>query len=191
MTIKTLTAGAGLWLLCSSVLAHDGILNFEGEAVQSTCVFEGFSRDGSSPSVNPVIALPNIAIDALDGDRVTGETPLWLHFRDCVYMAGHRDVSVTFYTDTKSEDGSLYMPTQTAETAKNVGFQITQDGYYQGHIKKPGWSNRDFSAGATFPKEKGNLVSELYKVAYRKVPGSGAVVPGKMTAVVTYDIAYY
>jgi type 1 fimbria pilin len=96
--IKKVTGGLCACLFTSAAFAHDGVVNFEGEAVQSTCVFEGFSRDGATPSVNPVIALPDVTLAELEGGNIAGEISLWLHFRDCVYMAGHRDVSATFNT---------------------------------------------------------------------------------------------
>ncbi|WP_058910583.1 fimbrial protein [Entomohabitans teleogrylli] len=179
-----------VYLISSFAIAYDGIVNFEGEAVQSTCMFEGISLAGGTPSINPTIQLPDISADALTGGQLAGDTALWLHFRDCIAMTGHQQVYATFYTDNISSDGNLYMPNDTPGSAKNVGLQITAhntSGY--SYAKIPG---RVQTTSAVFPQHKSDLlVTDLYSVAYKKVPGSGAVVPGKISATVTYSLTYY
>ncbi|MBA7847385.1 type 1 fimbrial protein [Klebsiella sp. RHBSTW-00484] len=178
-------------LISSSAIAWDGALNFEGEAVQSTCVFDGISVAGGTPSMNPVIQLPDVSAEVLADGEIAGETTLSLHFRDCVLMEGENTGYPTFHTDNVSSDGSLYMPTNTPDSAKNVGFQITnysRDGAHSG-IQRPNYTGNSYAAW--FAQTKGDLINDLYRVSYRKVPGSGAVVPGKMNASLTYNITYY
>ncbi|VUS96334.1 fimbrial protein [Klebsiella spallanzanii] len=180
-------SGLFLYLLSSSAIAYDGILNFEGEAVQSTCVFEGISSDGASPSLNPVIQLPEVSAEALAQGESVGKTVFYFHFRDCVYMPGHEDFSATFHTQNISSDRDLYMPDDTPDSAKNVGFQIIEGN----HSKSPNSSSRGWYDESKFPTEKGDLISGVFSVAYKKVPGSGIVVPGKMSTTITYDMVYY
>lgn len=193
MTIKIAggLSGALLYLISSSAIAYDGTLNFEGEAIQSTCVFEGISVAGGTPSLNPVIDLPAVSAESLASGDIMGETTLSLHFRDCVYMEGEMTGHPSFHTDNVSSDGTLYMPNQTADSAKNVGFQITnysEDGTRSG-IQRPNYEGNSYAAW--FPRVKGNIINNLYRVSYRKVPGSGAITPGNMSASVTYNIIYY
>ncbi|MEE7533590.1 type 1 fimbrial protein [Klebsiella huaxiensis] len=190
MEINKLSGGLSGLLLCllsSSAAAYDGILNFEGEAVQSTCVFEGISSDGASPSLNPVIKLPDISAEALAQGESVGKTVFYFHFRDCVYMPGHEDFSATFHTQNVSSDRALYMPDNTPDSAKNVGFEIIE-GY---RSKAPNSSNRGLDEGSKFPTEKGDMISGIFSVAYKKVAGNSVVVPGKMSATITYEMVYF
>lgn len=184
-------SGAILCLISLSAIAYDGALNFEGEAIQSTCIFEGISVTGAPPSLNPTITLPDVSVESLAGGNIAGETTLALHFRDCVSMEGEMTGHPSFHTDNVSSDGTLYMPHNTAESAKNVGFQIinySRDGTQSG-IQRPNYTGNSYAAW--FPLIKGNIINTLYRVSYRKVPGSSVIIPGKMSATVTYNINYY
>lgn len=178
----------GLLCMPAFVVAHDGVINFTGRAVEATCTVLGVAKDGEAPEINATIKLPEVSVDEL-GEGSAGTTSFVFHFRGCSSIAGHRSVGVMFSTTNTSADGGLYMPDRTPDSAENVGFKIYSYGTY---VSKPNTLPSVMRAipQVDYPGVSGDFTSE-YSVVYQKVQSGVAVKPGKMSTTVTYQMIYY
>lgn len=182
--------GMLLFFIVPFVAAHDGMVTLKGKAVAGTCIFDGVSAQaGDTPSGSTTISLPPVSADILASDERAGETRIYFHFRNCPALVGQSSFLVTFFTPNASTDGGLFLPDETPDSAKNVGLEI-QWGNTQSFLVLPNRTPGS-SANFAFLSTSGeHIVSDQYRVAYKKIPGSGMVMPGKVNTTVTYEVSY-
>ncbi|VUS96375.1 fimbrial protein [Klebsiella spallanzanii] len=182
--------GMLLFFIVPFVAAHDGLITLKGKSVVGTCVFDGVSTQaGDTPSSGTSITLPAVSADMLANNERAGETRLYFHFRNCPALVGQSSFAVTFYSTNVSTDGELFLPDSTPDSASNVGLDIK----WGNTVSYQVYPNRspNFYGNFAFLSASGEqIVSDQYRVAYKKVPGSGAVIPGKVNTTVTYEIVY-
>ncbi|HCB1499203.1 TPA: type 1 fimbrial protein [Klebsiella michiganensis] len=182
--------GIGLLPLSTLASAHDGIITLNGRAVAGTCVFDGVSAQASdAPSSSATITLPAVSADSLENNESEGETRFYFHFRNCDALVGQSAFAASLFTDNVSEDRMLFLPDNTPDSAKNVGLKIQWGNTYSTPVH-PNQIPYGYANFAFLNANGGKIVSNQYRVAYKKIPGSGAVLPGKVNTTVTYEISY-
>ncbi|WP_279156188.1 fimbrial protein [Obesumbacterium proteus] len=189
---KYFFAGMATLLISPSMAnAADGTITFNGMVTASACTaITGVSANGSAPTKNAIVTLPNVTASTLNNGGIgtyTGQTAFNIQLTGCQAIGTLNNVRTNFTTANTPAGDNYVMGNTAAGGSADVAVAILTSAGTQ--IDLNGGTAVD--PGAALPLSSGTPgpIVMNYIAAYK--PLTTSVTAGPVTGVADYVISYY
>lgn len=193
MEFKTyFLAGIATLLIGPSMAnAADGTITFNGMVTASACTaIAGVSANGSAPTKNAIVTLPNVTASTLNNGGIgtyTGQTAFNIQLTGCQAISTLNNVRANFSTANTPAGDNYVMGNTAAGGSADVAVAILTPGGTQ--IDLNGSTAADPGAALPLASGPAGPIVLSYMAAYK--PLTASVTAGPVTGVADYVISYY